>query len=87
MCTRIGKIQIEESIHQFRPKRGSIMPLFVSGRRRPCPYDPPLPREWAARQVNLVHFTDFPRGGHFMAWEEPELYVGDLQDFVSDLRN
>jgi pimeloyl-ACP methyl ester carboxylesterase len=51
-----------------------------------CPYDPPLPREWAARQVNLVHFTDFPRGGHFMAWEEPELYARDLQDFLSDLR-
>jgi pimeloyl-ACP methyl ester carboxylesterase len=51
-----------------------------------CPYDPPLPREWAARQVNLVRFTDFPRGGHFMAWEEPELYAKDLQDFMSDLR-
>ncbi len=51
-----------------------------------CPYDPPLPREWAARQVNLVHFTDFPRGGHFMAWEEPELYARDLQDFLSELR-
>ena len=51
-----------------------------------CPYDPPLPREWAARQVNLVHFTEFPRGGHFMAWEEPELYAKDIQDFVSTLR-
>jgi epoxide hydrolase len=47
----------------------------------------PLPRFlWAARQVNLVHFTDFPRGGHFMAWEEPELYARDLQDFLSELR-
>lgn len=51
-----------------------------------CPYDPPLPREWAARQVNLVHFTDFPRGGHFIAWEEPALYADDLQDFVRTLR-
>lgn len=51
-----------------------------------CPYDPPLPREWAARQVNLVHFTEFPRGGHFMAWEEPELYAKDIQDFVSALQ-
>jgi epoxide hydrolase len=51
-----------------------------------CPYDPPLPRAWAARHVNLVHFTDFPRGGHFMAWEEPELYAADLSDFVRQLR-
>ena len=50
-----------------------------------CPYDPPLPREWAARQVNLVRFTDFPRGGHFMAWEEPELYARDLQEFIGEL--
>ena len=51
-----------------------------------CPYDPPLPREWAARHVNLVHFTDFPRGGHFMAWEEPDLYASDIQDFMKQLR-
>ncbi len=51
-----------------------------------CPYDPPLPREWAARQVNLARFTEFPRGGHFMAWEEPELYANDVREFVSELR-
>jgi len=51
-----------------------------------CPWDAPLPREWAERQVNLKHFTDFPRGGHFTAWEEPELYTKDLQEFVSELR-
>jgi len=52
-----------------------------------CPYDPPLPREWAARQVNLVHFAEFPRGGHFMAWEEPELYAKDLQEFIGELHS
>lgn len=51
-----------------------------------CPWDAPLPREWAARQVNLKHFTDFPRGGHFTAWEEPELYAKDIQDFIGELR-
>ncbi|HZR43240.1 MAG TPA: epoxide hydrolase [Ktedonobacteraceae bacterium] len=62
--------------------KSALVPAAVAH----CPYDPPLPREWAARQVNLVHFTEFPRGGHFMAWEEPELYSKDLQDFVSELR-
>jgi epoxide hydrolase len=50
-----------------------------------CPYDPPLPREWAERRVNVVRFTEFPRGGHFMAWEEPQLYVEDLRAFGSKL--
>jgi microsomal epoxide hydrolase len=50
-----------------------------------CPWDAPLPREWAARKVNLQHFTEFPRGGHFTAWEEPEIYAQDIQDFVRQL--
>ena len=64
------------------PAKSLTVPAAVAH----CPYDPPLPREWAARQVNLVRFTDFPRGGHFMAWEEPELYAKDIQDFVRELR-
>jgi pimeloyl-ACP methyl ester carboxylesterase len=65
-----------------RLEKSAAVPAAVAH----CPYDPPLPREWAARQVNLVRFTDFPRGGHFMAWEEPELYAADLQDFIRALR-
>jgi len=49
------------------------------------PQDEPLPREWAARKVNLVHFTDLERGGHFVAWEAPELYAKDVADFVGEL--
>jgi hypothetical protein len=26
-----------------------------------------------------------PRGGHFAAWEEPELFVTDVQKFVRNL--
>lgn len=50
-----------------------------------CPWDAPLPREWAARKVNLQHFTDLERGGHFTAWEEPALYAQDVQSFVRQL--
>lgn len=51
-----------------------------------CPWDSPLPREWANRKVNLQHFTEFPRGGHFTAWEEPDIYAQDVQDFARQLR-
>ncbi|MEP7288000.1 MAG: epoxide hydrolase family protein [Chloroflexota bacterium] len=50
-----------------------------------CPWDAPLPRDWAVRKVNLQHFTDLERGGHFAAWEEPRLYAKDVQDFVRQL--
>ncbi len=51
------------------------------------PRDAPLPREWAERRVNLKRFTELPCGGHFAAWEEPELYAADLWGFLRELRN
>jgi pimeloyl-ACP methyl ester carboxylesterase len=48
------------------------------------PLDAPLPREWAERNVNLKHFTEMPRGGHFSSWEAPELYARDLQEFFGE---
>jgi pimeloyl-ACP methyl ester carboxylesterase len=40
------------------------------------------PRSWAARTHNVVKYTRMPRGGHFAAWEEPELLAMDLRDFL-----
>ncbi|MGI8553788.1 MAG: epoxide hydrolase family protein [Dehalococcoidia bacterium] len=44
------------------------------------------PREWAERAFNLQHWSDFPRGGHFAAMEEPELLVQDIRDTFRPLR-
>ena len=44
-----------------------------------------VPREWADRFLNVRRFTDFPRGGHFGALEEPELFANDLLAFLSNL--
>jgi len=44
------------------------------------------PRSWAAAAYNLVHWTVMPRGGHFAALEEPELYLEDLREFFRGLR-
>ncbi len=37
------------------------------------------PREWAERFFNVWRWTEMPRGGHFAAMEEPELFVADLR--------
>lgn len=40
----------------------------------------PAPRVWAERGMpNLVHWNDLDRGGHFAAWEQPELFASELQ--------
>lgn len=36
---------------------------------------------------NLVHLTKFDRGGHFAAFEEPQLFVDDLYMFVETVEN
>jgi pimeloyl-ACP methyl ester carboxylesterase len=43
------------------------------------------PRAMAERAYNIQYWTDMPRGGHFAAWEEPELFVTDVQKFVRNL--
>ena len=47
--------------------------------------DATLPRAWAERHVNLVHFSEMPRCGHFTAWEAPDEYARELQAFASVL--
>jgi len=44
-----------------------------------------VPREFAERFYNVVHWTEFPRGGHYTAFEEPELFAGDLTAFIHRL--
>lgn len=44
------------------------------------------PRAWAAAAYDLRHWTIMPRGGHFAALEQPQLYLQDLRDFFTLLR-
>jgi pimeloyl-ACP methyl ester carboxylesterase len=40
----------------------------------------PSPRKWVERQcTNLVYWGELDKGGHFAAWEQPDLFVGELR--------
>ncbi|MGW4962893.1 epoxide hydrolase family protein [Nonomuraea sp. NPDC004186] len=43
-------------------------------------------RSIAERDNNVVHWSEFERGGHFAAMEVPQLLVGDVRTFFRDLR-
>jgi len=45
-----------------------------------------FPRPWVERRYNVAHWADMPRGGHFAAMEQPELFVGDLRTFFRNVR-
>ncbi|MEP6962769.1 MAG: epoxide hydrolase N-terminal domain-containing protein [Acidobacteriota bacterium] len=49
---------------------------------------PPLspPRSALERGFHLVRYTKMPRGGHFAALEQPELFDDDVSAFFSELR-
>ena len=50
------------------------------------PLDAPVPREWAERRVNLVYWSEPPRGGHHSSWEVPDIFSADLRAFLKQLR-
>ena len=47
----------------------------------------PAPRSWAERAYpNLVHYNRLDKGGHFAAWEQPELLTEELRVGFRSLR-
>ncbi len=44
-------------------------------------------RRWAEkRYTNIIHWTDQAEGGHFAAFEKPELFVEDVRKFARNFR-
>jgi len=44
------------------------------------------PRRWCEQSYNITHWTTMPKGGHFGAFEQPELFVNDLRTFFKTIR-
>jgi pimeloyl-ACP methyl ester carboxylesterase len=45
------------------------------------------PESWARRAYkNLIYFHEVDRGGHFAAWEQPELFAAELRAAFRSLR-
>jgi epoxide hydrolase len=73
-----------EQAHSPRPVQPSTVPTGVAV----FPHDIFLPvRRLADRYDKIVHWTEFDRGGHFAALEQPDLLVGDIRRFFRSLRH
>jgi pimeloyl-ACP methyl ester carboxylesterase len=46
------------------------------------------PRSWAERAYpdNLIHYNRLDKGGHFAAWEQPQLFSEEMRASFSSLR-
>ncbi|SEH00019.1 Epoxide hydrolase N terminus [Nonomuraea solani] len=43
-------------------------------------------RRWAERDHNIVHWSEYDKGGHFFAAEQPALFTEDVTAFFAKLR-
>ncbi|HEV2413430.1 MAG TPA: epoxide hydrolase [Candidatus Dormibacteraeota bacterium] len=66
---------------------GKVEPSTVPAGVAQFPYEifPPI-RRFAERSNNIVHWSEFDRGGHFAAMEQPDLLIGDIRAFYQALR-
>ena len=44
------------------------------------------PRSWVEQQYNVTDWVDLPRGGHFAAMEQPDLFVANVRAFFATLQ-
>jgi hypothetical protein len=45
------------------------------------------PRSWAEKVYpNLIYFNEAVEGGHFAAWEEPQVFARELRTAFGSLR-
>ena len=44
------------------------------------------PRSWVEAYPNVIYFNEVDQGGHFAAWEEPELFTAELRAAFDSLR-
>jgi pimeloyl-ACP methyl ester carboxylesterase len=45
------------------------------------------PKSWSEKAYpKLVHYNRLPKGGHFAAWEQPELFTQEVRAGFKTLR-
>jgi pimeloyl-ACP methyl ester carboxylesterase len=78
-----GRLYWENKLSFFGPK-GVTIPVAVSVFPEEL-YQPP--RSWVeAAYPKLIHFNELDKGGHFAAWEQPELFVNEVREGLRSLR-
>jgi pimeloyl-ACP methyl ester carboxylesterase len=78
-----GRLYWENKLGFFDPK-GVDIPVAVSVFPDEL-YQ--VPRSWAEEAYpNLIHYNQLDKGGHFAAWEQPELFVEEVRTGLRSLR-
>jgi pimeloyl-ACP methyl ester carboxylesterase len=65
------------------PDQGSKVPIGVAVFPREIA---PAIRRFADESAPIVQWSEFDRGGHFAAMEEPDLFIADVREFFRRFR-
>jgi len=81
-----SRLYFEDRRNPLRFRKGErvTVPCGIarfSKREGPLP-----PRRWVERRYNVERWSELPRGGHFAALEEPDLFVEDVRSFFRSFR-
>ncbi len=79
-----ARLYWESKLNFFAPK-GVTLPVAVSV----FPDEIyAAPRSWAEKAYpKLIYYNRLPKGGHFAAWEQPELFTAELRASFKSLRS
>jgi pimeloyl-ACP methyl ester carboxylesterase len=82
---------ISTSFRPYYERHHELLPRFervqvpTAYARFPADLGGVPPRTWIERSYNLARYTSMPRGGHFAAYEEPDLLAADITAFLRPL--
>jgi len=98
----LDELLTDISLYWFTQSIGPSFQMYVEEQAKPFKVDeklqPPLgvavfpaeivmpPRSWVERGFDVRRWTPMPAGGHFAAFEEPELLAQEIRAFFSPLR-
>jgi len=78
-----ARLYWENKLAFFKPQ-GVTVPVVISSNPTEL-YQ--IPESWAkAAFPNMIYYQRHPKGGHFMAWEQPGFYVDDVRNGFRSLR-
>jgi pimeloyl-ACP methyl ester carboxylesterase len=72
----------------FGPKRRTAHTVKVPTGVAVFPKEIVTPvRKWMeASYVNITHWSEMPKGGHFAAFEQPDLFIKEVRDYFRKIR-
>jgi pimeloyl-ACP methyl ester carboxylesterase len=84
-ATSSARLYWESFGPERRPRHTITVPTGVAV--FPKEIVPPVRKWMQGNYTNIQHWREMPKGGHFAAFEQPELFIGEVRDFFRKLRS